>query len=65
MAQKVEDVYTKVEFEDLLDEADDNASGRWDENFVSDIRGRYDEHGIRMFLSEKQDEILQKIANGD
>ena len=65
MAQKVEDIYTNYEFEDLLDEAYDNASGRWEENFVSDIRDRYDEHGIRMFLSEKQDEILQKIASGD
>lgn len=26
---------------------------------------RHEEHGIRMYLSEKQDEILNKIANGD
>lgn len=65
MAQMVEDLYTKIEFQDLLDEADANASGTWEENFVSDLSDRYEEHGLRMFLSDKQNDILNRIANGD
>ena len=65
MAQKVGDIYTKIEFDELLDEADNNSDGTWEENFVMDIHDRYEEHGMKMFLSVKQNEILSRIANGD
>lgn len=62
---KVRDLYDEREFTDLLDEAEDNASGSWEKTFVSDMRDKFEEYGIGMFISDKQDEILQRIANGD
>lgn len=51
-----------VDFADLLDEAGDNAKGAWDEQFVEDLRSKYEEYGDRMFLSERQEDVLKRIA---
>jgi len=59
---RVSDHYTRVEFEDLLDEAESNARAGFEQGFVSDIRDKYDEYGPEMFLSDKQNEILERIA---
>jgi hypothetical protein len=61
---KVRDLYDEIEFQDLLDEADDNASGSWEQTFVSELRTKFEEYGTGMFISDKQDEILNRIANG-
>lgn len=50
------------DFGDLLDEAEDEAKGSWEENFVSDVRDKFESYGDRMFISEKQEVILQRIA---
>lgn len=62
---KVRDSYDEREFKDILDAAEDNASGNWEETFVSDMRDKFDEYGLSMFLSDKQQEILERIANGE
>jgi len=62
---KVQDEYTEQEFLDLLDEAEANAKNTWEETFVSDMRDKFDEYNVRMFLSDKQDEILNRIANDE
>lgn len=65
MSNKVQDIYSEIEFSDLLDEAENNAANAWEENFVSDLRGKFNEYGIRMFLSESQQEHLERIASGE
>lgn len=57
---------TDVEdFEDLLASAEANASSDWEMGFVEDLSERYERYGDDMFLSEKQAEILRRIANGE
>ncbi len=51
-----------TDFDDVLDEAESNAKGPWEEQFVKDLRGKYREHGDRMFLSERQEEVIKRIA---
>ena len=60
MSQTVSDL--DDDFEELLDQAESEASGQWEEQFVEDMRSRFDEYGPRMFISDKQVEILQRIA---
>ena len=50
------------EFDELLADAENNATSDWDMNFVDDLRNRYDKYGERMYLSERQLEILERIA---
>lgn len=50
------------EFDELLADAGNNATSDWDMNFVDDLRNRYDKYGERMYLSERQLEILERIA---
>ena len=51
---KVRDLYEEREFQDLLDEAENNASGSWETKFVSDMRDKFQEYGTGMFISDKQ-----------
>lgn len=62
---KVKDNYDEREFQDLLDSAEENASGNWEKTFVSDLQDKFEEFGIGMFLSGKQEDILNRIANGE
>lgn len=52
------------DFEELLASAEENASSEWETEFVSSIQERYEKYGTNMFLSDKQDEILNRIAEG-
>lgn len=61
----VADLYDDSEFEDLLSEAEANTANGWEEDFVTGIREKWDQYGRRMFLSDKQDEILKRIANDE
>jgi hypothetical protein len=61
--QTVADLFDDIdEFETLLSDAEAGADSDWETDFVDDLRNRYDEHGERMYLSERQLEILERIA---
>lgn len=63
---KVIDIYPDDDdFEELLASAEENASSEWETEFVSSLQERYEQYGINMFLSDKQDEILKRIAEGE
>ena len=62
---QVQEIYEDDEFESLLDDAERNAANDWEETFVSDLRGKFYEFGRRMYLSESQQEHLERIANDE
>lgn len=63
MSQRVCDLYNDREFEDLLQEALGKASSDWENDFVSDMVDKFNEHRNDMFLSDLQDDHLNRIAN--
>lgn len=50
------------DFEQLLEDAERQASTKRDQDFVSDMRDKYECWGIEMFLSESQRSWLERIA---
>jgi len=48
---------------ELLGLAAKNASGDWEENFVTDLETRFETYGERTHLSPKQLAILERIAD--
>ena len=65
MSQRVQDLYEEKEFEELLEDARMNAANDWEESFVADMKSRYAEYGRRMFISDAQQEHLERIANDE
>ncbi|WP_197328758.1 hypothetical protein [Ralstonia syzygii] len=65
MSERVQDLYDEQEFEELLESARMNAANDWEESFVADMKGRYDQYGRRMYLSDAQQQTLDRIANDD
>lgn len=65
MSQRVQDLYEEKEFERLLEGARMNAANDWEESFVADMKDRYGQYGRRMFISDSQQEHLERIANDD
>lgn len=59
---QVQDEYEDDEFESLLSDAEMNAANDWEEQFVSDLKDKFEQHGRRMYLSENQREHLERIA---
>jgi hypothetical protein len=53
------------EFEDILDQADGNASSGWDMDFISSLRERLDKWGERLFVTSEQWRHLARIAGID
>ena len=53
------------DFDDLLEQAKSEASGQWEENFCDEMRAKYQEYGERMYISDKQLEILHRIAKDE
>jgi hypothetical protein len=51
-------------FDELLDDAESQASTDWEMDFVNDMRDKYDQYSDEMFVSEAQLEKLEKIAGG-
>ena len=51
------------DFDDLLYTAEQQAGTYWEMEFCSDMRDRFEEYGDRMYLSDRQRETLEKIAN--
>lgn len=60
MSQQVADL--DYDFEDLLSEAESNARGAWEEDFTDGVRDKFDEYGDRMYLSDRQEDVLKRIA---
>ncbi len=65
MSEKVQDIYDEDEFEGLLESARMNAANDWEEKFVADLKEKFDQYGIRMFISELQQEHLERIADDE
>lgn len=65
MSDTVSDHYTEDHFESLLDDAESNAANDWEEEFVSDLKARYQQYGKRMFISQAQRSHLERIAQDD
>lgn len=65
MSQRVQDLYEEKEFEELLEDARMNAANDWEESFVADMKARYGQYGRRMFISDAQQELLERIANDE
>ena len=63
MNREVKDVYSEQEFEDILETAEENAKSAWEQDFVTDMRNRYDVYKLRLFLTEKQEEALVNLAD--
>ena len=61
----VEDFFDdEAEFKAVLALAEENADTDWAETFVSQQRDRFSKYGTKMFLSDRQAEVLKKIAEG-
>lgn len=56
---------TQDEFERVLGLAESNASTEFEMEFIASMRINYDKFGMRMFLSEKQEQVLDRIAYGE
>lgn len=65
MGQTVQDLYDEDEFEELLENARMNAANDWEEQFVADMKERYEQYGKRMYISDAQQAHLERIANDD
>lgn len=53
------------EFAALLNLAESNANGTWEETFVSQQVDRHTKYGANMYLSEKQASVIRRIAEGE
>lgn len=51
------------DFDEILEQAEANADSDWEIEFTTDMRSRYNQYGDRCFVSEKQIEHLERIAN--
>lgn len=65
MSDTVSDHYLEGDFESLLDDAESNAANDWEEEFVSDLKARYQQYGKRMFISQAQRSHLERIADDE
>jgi len=59
----VAELYRFDEFKRLLDDAEAGAKTYWEEQFVADTKSRFRQYGTGAFLSSKQAETLEGIAN--
>ncbi len=65
MSEKVQDSYDEDEFEGLLESARMNAANDWEEKFVADLQNKFDLYGKRMFISELQQQHIERIADDE
>lgn len=64
MARFVSDYYgDPKEFKRVLSDAITNAETEFEEEFTTDMEERFLDWGMRMLLSDKQHEVLLRIAN--
>ena len=50
------------DFEDILEQAECNASTDWEMSFVSDMKYRYSQYGSVTYVSDRQFDQLKRIA---
>ncbi len=63
---QVLDLYDSTDdFESDLEDARMQARSDWDEQFVKDMKERYEQYGERMYLSEAQHEQLLRIGGNE
>ena len=62
MSDRIEDLYSGKQFEQLLKDAEAGAETEREEDFVDDMKQRFEEYGMRMFLSDAQEEWLKDLA---
>lgn len=63
MQVKDYDESSSVNFETMLQEAEAFASTEWDMEFISGLRDKYEAYGSNMYISDKQIQQLERIAN--
>ena len=51
-----------ADFEQLLSDAESQASTEWEQEFVGDLNAKYEKYGDGMYLTEKQREHLERIV---
>ena len=62
---KVSELPTDLDFGDVLEAAEANAKNDFEMDFVAEMVERFDQYEDRMFISDKQWELLAKIARID
>ena len=62
---KVKELPTDLDFADILDAAEANAKTDFEMDFVCPMGHRYDEWDENTFITDKQWELLAKIARVD
>lgn len=60
MNQTVADMYD--DFGGVLWVAETRARTPWEKQFVADLQDRFDQYGDRMYLSDRQAEVLDRIT---
>ncbi len=53
------------DYEKVYEEAESNARGDWEIDFIEMMGERFEKFGFDMYISDKQVEILKKIAKGE
>ena len=60
--KRADQVFAEDKFKTLLDDADSNASTDWDRTFVDDLKARFKQYGMGLYLSSLQRFHLERIA---
>lgn len=55
----------KLDFEELIDAAESNASSGWEMEFCEDLRKRFNKYGDNMIVTDNQVAKLREIAKDD
>jgi hypothetical protein len=53
----------ETDFDQLLRDAELNANPEWEADFVAGLRRQYERWGDRMYISERQLEVLRGMAD--
>jgi hypothetical protein len=53
------------DFEDTLASAEAQACTDWEIHFLADVRERYTKYGAGMYISERQKDAIDSIAEGN
>lgn len=62
-SRKAIDIFSsKEEFERVLSQAEGSAETDFELEFCESMREKYDKYGMNMFLSDRQEEVLDEIA---
>lgn len=62
MSTLIEMKYDLDDFADLLVAADRGAATGWEMDFIKDVQDRFALYGERLYVSEKQLDVLRRIA---